>query len=51
MPESKTAVVNKKRPVDEVDTEIVKLRAFAKTGFHIGSRGSKETISQGGFQL
>ena len=33
MPESKLSVVNKKRPVDEVDTEIVKLRAFAETGF------------------
>ena len=33
MPESKTAVVEKKRPVDGVDTEIVKLRAFAETGF------------------
>ena len=33
MPESKTAVLDKKRPVDEVDSEIVKLRAFAKTGF------------------
>ena len=26
MPESKTAVVGKKRPIDEVDAEIVKLR-------------------------
>ena len=33
MPESKTAVVDKKRPVDEVDAEIIKLRAFAETGF------------------
>ena len=33
MPESKTPVVDKKRPVDEVDSEIVKLRAFAETGF------------------
>ena len=33
MPESKTPVVDKKRPADEVDSEIVKLRAFAETGF------------------
>ena len=33
MPESETSVVDKKRPVDEVDTEIVKLRACAETGF------------------
>ena len=33
MPESKTPVLDKKRPVDEVDIEIVKLRAFAETGF------------------
>ena len=33
MPESKTPVLDKKRPVDEVDSEIVKLRAFAETGF------------------
>ena len=32
MPESKAPVLDKKRPVDEVDYEIVKLRAFAKTG-------------------
>ena len=33
MPESKTPVVDKKRPVDEVDSEIIKLRAFTGTGF------------------
>ena len=33
MPESKTPVLDKKRPVDEVDSEIVKLRAFAETRF------------------
>ena len=33
MPESKTPVLDKKRPVDEVDSEIVKLRALAETGF------------------
>ena len=33
MAESKTPVVDKKRPADEVDSEIVKLRAFAETGF------------------
>ena len=33
MPESKTPVLDKKRPVDEVDPEIVKLRAFAEPGF------------------
>ena len=33
MPESKTPVLDKKRPVDEVDSEIVKLRALEKTGF------------------
>ena len=33
MLESKTSVVDKKRRVDEVDAEIVKLCAFAETGF------------------
>ena len=45
MPESKTPVLAKTRPLDEVDSEIVKLSAFAETGFSIGSRGFRGTIS------
>ena len=54
MPESKTPVLDKKRPVDEVDPEIVKLRAFAETRFqhwikriqgdHLAKRASALTM-------
>ena len=50
MPESKTPVVDKKRPVNEVDSEIVKLRALLRQAFNIGLKGSRVSIWLGVYQ-